>query len=386
VNISNINLLLIACVIAIVSRRTRVPYTVGLVLTGLMLAYFGADASTHLSHELIFHMLLPPLIFEAAFQLKWRDLKSIMVPTLLLATVGVIVAAASTAGIIYALSGLSLAAALTIGIVLSATDPVSVLALLKEAKLPPRIHKLLESESLLNDGTASILFALLPLVLAGTLSPVGIATTSLVAIAGGLGVGALVGIAVLLIAGRTQEQVVEIAMTVVAAYASFYIAESVHASGILSTLSAGMVLANLDRNGALTHKGLESAHSFWEFACFVANSFIFILIGIDLELFELPGTLWITVITIVAMLIGRALCVYLGGAVLSKTEHRVPSRVQHLLVWGGLRGALSIALALSLPTSMAERGIIITVVFHAVVFSIIVQGLTVGPLIARVKR
>ena len=385
-NISNINLLLIACVVAIISRRTKVPYTVGLVLTGLLLAYLGADASTHLSHELIFHLLLPPLIFEAAFQLKWKELKSVMVPTLLLATVGVAFAAAATAGIIYSVSGLSLTAALTIGIVLSATDPVSVLALLKEAKLPPRIHKLLESESLFNDGTASILFALLPPILAGTLSPAGIATTSLIAIAGGIVVGALVGIAVLIIAGRTTEHVVEIAMTIVAAYASFYIAESFHASGILSTLSAGMVLANLDRNGALSEKGLETAHSFWEFACFVANSFIFILIGIDLDLFNLPGTVWITMITIIAMLIGRALCVYLGGVALSTTRHRVPLLVQHLLVWGGLRGALSIALALSLPTSIAERGIIITVVFHAVVFSIIVQGLTVAPLISRVKK
>jgi len=385
-DMSNINLLLISCGIAIISRRTRIPYTIGLVLTGLVLAYGGVNARTHLSHELIFHMLLPPLIFEAAFHLKWRELRPILAPTLILATIGVVIAAAASAAIVYAATGVSLSAALLIGVVLSATDPVSVLALLKEAKLPARVHKLLESESLFNDGTASILFALLPLVLAGTTSPMGIVATSATSILGGILVGALAGFGVLVIAGRTSEHVVEIAMTVVAAFGSFYIAESFHASGILSTLSAGMVLGNLNRHGALTEKGLESAHSFWEFACFVANSFIFILIGIDLDLFETPGTAWLTAVTIVATLVGRALAVYLGCATLRNTKSAVPLIVQHLLVWGGLRGALSIALALSLPSSMPERGVIITVVFHAVVFSILVQGITVSPLIHRVKR
>jgi len=383
--ISNLNLLLVACVIAIISHRTRLPYTVGLVLTGLALAYAGSDASTHLSHELIFETLLPPLIFEAAFHLKWKDLKSILLPVMLLATAGVLLSCAVSAGLLLAFSGLSLGACLIIGAVLSATDPVSVLALLKEAKLPPRIHKLLEAESLFNDGTASILFTIIPLVIAGHSTPLGIATLSLTSVVGGIMIGGVVGLAVMAIAGRTNDHLVEISMTVVAAFASFSIAESFHASGILSTLTAGMVLGNLDRFGSLTEKGLESSHSFWEFACFVANSLIFILIGIDLNLWEVPGARWVIACTIVTMLVGRAFAVYGWCLPLRNPKHALYLPVQNLLFWGGLRGALSIALVLGLPMDFPERNMIITAVFHAVVFSIVVQGMTVSPIIRRVK-
>ncbi len=384
--ISKLALLLISCVVAIIARRTRLPYTVGLVVVGFVLASKGIATDTHLSYNLIFDLLLPPLIFEAAFHLKWRELKPILRPVTILATAGVIVSSGIAAGLLFLTSGLSLAACLIIGIVLSATDPVSVLALLKEAKLPPRIHKLLESESLFNDGTASILFAITPLVLAGATSVTGVVTISVVEVVGGIGIGALVGIAAMLIAGRTNDHLVEIAMTVIAAFSSFFIAQHFHTSGILSTLTAGMVIGNLDRFGAITEKGLHEAHSFWEFACFVANSFIFILIGLDLNLWEVSSAAWATTCTIASMLIARAIAVYGWCLPLRRTTDAVPGIVQHLLFWGGLRGALSIALVLGLPSDFPDRAIVIAAVFNAVVFSIIVQGLTVSPLIHRVKR
>jgi CPA1 family monovalent cation:H+ antiporter len=147
-----------------------------------------------------------------------------------------------------------------------------------------------------------------------------------------------------------------------------------------------MVIGNLDRFGAITEKGLHEAHSFWEFACFVANSFIFILIGLDMNLWEISGAAWVTICTIGSMLIARAFAVYGWCLPLRGTKDAVPGIVQHLLFWGGLRGALSIALVLALPTDFPDRSIVIAVVFNAVVFSIIVQGLTVSPLIERVKK
>lgn len=384
--ISKLALLLISCVVGIISRRTNLPYTVGLVVVGFFLAYQGITTDTHLSYDLIFDMLLPPLIFEAAFHLKWRELKPILRPVTILATAGVLVSSAIATGLMLLTTTLSLPACLIIGIVLSATDPVSVLALLKEAKLPSRIHKLLEAESLFNDGTASILFAITPLVLAGTTSLVGVATLSITEVVGGMGIGALVGFAAMFIAGRTNDHLIEIAMTVIAAFSSFFIAQHLHTSGILSTLTAGMVIGNLDRFGAITEKGLNEAHSFWEFACFVANSFIFILIGLDLNLWEVSGAGWITACTIGSMLIARACAVYGWCLPLRRTKDAVPGIVQHLLFWGGLRGALSIALVLSLPMNFPDRAIIIAAVFNAVVFSIIIQGMTVSPLISRVKK
>ncbi|MEN9847238.1 MAG: hypothetical protein RIS36_2385 [Pseudomonadota bacterium] len=383
--LSKLALLLVSCVVAIMARRTNLPYTVGLVVVGFLLAHEGITTDTHLSYDLIFDMLLPPLIFEAAFHLTWRDLKPILRPVSILATAGVLVSTGIAAGLLVLTSGLSVPACLIIGIVLSATDPVSVLALLKEAKLPPRIHKLLEAESLFNDGTASVLFAITPLVLAGATSMTAIATISVAEVLGGIGIGAIVGFAAMLVAGRTHDHLVEIAMTVIAAFSSFFIAQHFHTSGILSTLTAGMVIGNLDRLGAITEKGLHEAHSFWEFACFVANSFIFILLGLDLNLWEVSTAAWATMCTIGSMLIARAFAVYGWCAPLRRTKDAVPGIVQHLLFWGGLRGALSIALVLGLPSDFPDRAIVIAAVFNAVVFSIIVQGLTVSPLIKRVK-
>jgi CPA1 family monovalent cation:H+ antiporter len=384
--ISKLTLLLISCVVGIISRRTNLPYTVGLVLVGYFLAYSGVSTETHLSYDLIFDLLLPPLIFEAAFHLKWRELKPILRPVTLLATAGVLLSSAVASGLLLFTSNLPLPACLIIGIVLSATDPVSVLALLKEAKLPPRIHKLLEAESLFNDGTASVLFVIAPLVLAGATSLTGVIAISITEILGGMIIGALIGFAAMFIAGRTQDHLIEIAMTVIAAFSSFFIAQNLHTSGILSTLTAGMIIGNLDRFGAITEKGLHEAHSFWEFACFVANSYIFILIGLDLNLWEISTAGWATICTIGSMLIARAVAVYGWCLPLRRTKDAVPSIVQHLLFWGGLRGALSIALVLSLPADFPERAIVIAAVFNAVVFSIVVQGMTVAPLIRRVKR
>lgn len=384
-NLSNLTLLVVACMVAIVCGRTKIPYTVGLVFVGIALAYGGAVPETHLSHTLVFDLLLPPLIFEAAFHLKWKELKPSLVAVGLLATAGVVVSAAIAAGVLVYCTELSTVACLVIGIVLSATDPVSVLALLKEAKLSARIHKLLEAESLFNDGTATILFVIAPLVLAGSTSALGVVTLSCGEIFGGLLVGAVVGFVAMAVAGRTEDHLVEIAVSVVTAFGSFLLAHKLHASGILSTLAAGMVLGNLDRFGALTEKGRESAHTFWEFACFVANSFIFILIGLEFQVWSTPGTLALSLIVVVSMLLGRAVSVYGWCLPLRRTRSAVAPAVQHLLFWGGLRGALSIALVLGLPDDFPERTVIITAVFHAVVFSIVVQGLTVSPLIRRVK-
>jgi CPA1 family monovalent cation:H+ antiporter len=384
-NIPDLTLLLVACVVAIVCGRTKIPYTVGLVFVGIALAYCGAVPATRLSHSLVFDLLLPPLIFEAAFHLKWKELKPSVLPVGLLATAGVVVSAMVAAGVLVLFTELPTIACLTIGIVMSATDPVSVLALLKEAKLSARVHKLLEAESLFNDGTATILFLIAPLVLAGTTSAFGVVTFSCWEIFGGLAVGAFVGFVAMAIGGRTEDHLVEIAITVIAAFGSFFLAQRLHASGILSTLAAGMVIGNLDRFGAITEKGRDAAHTFWEFACFVANSFIFILIGLELRVWSTSGAFMLSSLVVVSMLLGRAVAVYGWCFPLRRTRSAVEPVVQHLLFWGGLRGALSIALVLGLPDEFPERDLVITAVFHGVVFSIVVQGLTVSPLIKRVK-
>lgn len=376
-------LLCIACVVAIVSRRIKLPYTIGLVLGGLLLAALGIEMPMHLSRDLIFSALLPPLIFEAAFHLKWRDLRPELPAAITLATIGVVLAAVTSSVILVFGAGQSWQTALIIGVILSATDPVSVLALLKQSKLPARIHRLIEAESILNDGTAAVLFSLIPLVVMGTATTGQFAVAFLTAVTLGVLIGGAVGALLLFLGGRTDDHLVEIAVTTVAAYASFILAEEVHASGVLSTLTAGMIIGSLGQRGSITQKGQEAAESFWEFAGFVANSIIFLLIGSDLATWRSHGMASLIFWTIVASFAGRAIAVYLGCVPLRSTTSAVPRTVQHLLFWGGLRGALGLALALGLPQDTPSRDEIISAIFAAVAFSIVIQGLTAGVFIKK---
>lgn len=376
-------LLCIACVVAIVSRRIKLPYTIGLVVAGLLLAVLGIEMPMHLSRDLIFSALLPPLIFEAAFHLKWRDLKPELPAAITLATFGVVLAAVASSVILVFGAGQSWQTALIIGVILSATDPVSVLALLKQSNLPSRIHRLIEAESILNDGTAAVLFSLIPLVVMGTATTGQFAVAFLTAVTLGVLIGGAVGALLLFLVGRTDDHLVEIAVTTVAAYASFILAEQVHASGVLSTLTAGMIIGSLGQRGPITAKGQEAAESFWEFAGFVANSIIFLLIGSDLATWRSHGMASLIFWTIVASFAGRAIAVYLGCFPLRSTKSAVPQGVQHLLFWGGLRGALGLALALGLPQDTPNRDEIISAIFAAVAFSIVIQGLTAGVFIKK---
>ena len=233
-------------IVAIVARRLHLPYTVGLVLSGLALAFSRFDVGLHLTHEVVFDLILPPLLFEAALNLHARDLRRDWPPIVALAFVGVVLGAAVVAGGLYLL-GWPLKPALAFGALISATDPIAVIALLRERGMTGRLAILIESESLANDGAAAVLFALATMGgLSGDLPGVGETVTSFFWIAGGgVLIGAAIAGAALLLVWRTEEYLVETAITAVAAYGSFLVAERFGASGVLATVTAGLVLGNL---------------------------------------------------------------------------------------------------------------------------------------------
>ena len=380
-------LLGLAMAVAIVARRLRLPYTVGLVLTGLALALARVDVGLELTHEIVFDLILPPLLFEAALNLHWRELKRDLPPMILLAILGVVLGGAVvSAGLVYGLSW-PLQPALAFGALISATDPIAVIALLRETGAKGRMALLIESESLLNDGVAAVLFSLA--TLGGGLPSAGVALGGLGWIAGGgVAVGALAAGAALLIAGRTEEHTVETAITAVAAYGAFLAAERMGASGVLATVTAGLLLGNLgvlaEQHSAfsLSAQGREFVLAFWEFSAFLANSLVFLLIGLALAHVGL-GLDWRPAAIIALALIGRAAAVYLVSALFAFSRWRLPLAEQHFLVWGGLRGALALALALTLPRDATYRGEILVGAFAVVAFSVILQGLTAGPLLKR---
>ena len=374
--------LLIAGIVAMLTRRLRVPYSVGLVLTGIILSLFPFFANVPLSKELIFNVFLPPLVFEAALQIRWKELRRELPVILMLATVGVCLSWGVTALGMRYLAGWEWISALFFGALIAATDPVSVIATFKEAKIQGRLRLLVEAESLFNDGTAAVAFGIMVIAATGgTLSVSGAAKTLVVSVAGGILCGGLTAGVLLLLAGQTEDRLVEITLTTLAAYGSFFLAEGFHSSGVLACLTAGLVVGNIGPLGAISPRGREAVTAFWEYLGFVANSLIFMDIGIYLSRQDFVGSLVPAMSAILLVTVGRALTVYPCCAVFSRSVLHVRGRHQHVLFWGGLRGGLALALALGLPPDVPHRETIISVSFVVVSFSIFVQGLTMTPLL-----
>ena len=378
-------LLLVACVIAMLSRRLGLPYIVGLVVAGFLFALLPNSPELPLSRGLIFNVLLPPLVFEAALQLDWKRFRGELPLTLTLAFAGVGIAALTVAAGMHAIAGWSWIGAALFGVLIAATDPVSVIATFREIGCEPRVSMVVESESLLNDGVAAVGFTLLLAIAAG--APAGAASVVpafLWTLAGGVLIGLAASGAILLIVGRTDDPLVEITLTTIAAYGSFLIAEHFHASGIIAALAAGLLTGNVGRSRVISAEGRERVRYAWEYFAFLANSIVFILIGINTAnqpLRDLGSVA--AAAAIVLVLAGRALSIYPLAALFSGSRWRLPAAYQHILFWGGLRGALALALALAVPTSIPERSAIIDTAFVVVAFSILVQGLTMPWLIRR---
>jgi len=376
--------LLIAGAVAMLTRRLRVPYSVGLVLTGIILSFFPFFAGVPFTKELIFNVFLPPLVFEAALQIHWKELRRELPVILMLATVGVCLSLGVTALGMRYLAGWEWISALLFGALIAATDPVSVIATFKEAKVQGRLRLLVEAESLFNDGTAAVAFGVIVAAATGsTLGGSGVAKTLVVSMAGGILCGGLMAGVLLLLAGRTEDHLVEIALTTFAAYGSFILAERFHFSGVLASLTAGLVVGNIGPLGAISPRGREAVAAYWEWLGFIANSLIFMDIGIHLSWQHFAGALVPAAIAILLVTLGRALAVYPCCALFQKSALHVQGQHQHVLFWGGLRGALALALALGLPPDVPHRDTIISVCFVVVSFSIFVQGLTMTPLLRR---
>lgn len=378
--------LLTASLVAIVSRRLKLPYSVGLVIAGLTLALFPMAIELPLTRDLIFNIFLPPLIFEAALQLEWRAFRRELPLTAGLAFPGVVIAAIVVAGGMHLLIGWGWIGAALFGVLIAATDPVSVIASFREMGVERRLSMLVEAESLLNDGAAAVGFALLVVIAAGkAVTPVALVGSLLWTVAGGVAVGLVVTGGLLFLAGRTEDHLVEITLTTIAAYGSFLLAEHFHMSGVLASLSAGLLVGNFGMTRSITESSRSHVFAFWEYAAFLANSVVFILIGSHEAHQHLTVVAGAAAVAIVLVLTGRALAVYPICALFERSRLRIDSRYQHVLVWGGLRGALALALALALPETIPERGQIMVVSFAVVAFSIFVQALTMPHLVRRLR-
>jgi CPA1 family monovalent cation:H+ antiporter len=385
-------MLAIASLVGIFTRRLRMPYTVGLVLVGLalsLLPQLGVEVDPEplqlledfvLTPELILGLLVPPLIFEAAFHLKFGALRRNLAPILSFAIPGVILTTFLVGGVVAWGTGIDFTAAILFGSLVAATDPVAVIALFRSIGVPKRLQVILEGESLLNDGTAIVLFTLASeVVVTGEFSlPTSIIEFIRVA-GGGIAVGLGLGFLISLVFRRIDDALIETTLTLVTAYGAYLIAESVHVSGVLGVVAAGLITGNISPQ-RMSPSSRILVFNFWEIAAFLANSIIFLVIGLQIDLNDVILNWQAMVVAILAVLAARAVVIF--G--LSWTGKDIPRNWNPVLYWGGLRGAISLALALSLPSALgAARGQLESMAFGVVLFTLLVQGTTMGPLVRR---
>jgi monovalent cation:H+ antiporter, CPA1 family len=415
-------LMVIAAGVAVGVKRIKIPYTIALVLVGLLLSIFNIFPKGQLNEELMMFILLPPLLFEAAWNLKLHQLNLFRGVIGLLAGAGLLVSVGMIGLILHLTLGLPFITTFLFGAMISATDPVSVIAIFKELRIDSKLYTLVEGESLYNDGTAVVVFKILLAIalisLAGEPTlPLGELVAQglfqfLAVVLGGMAIGGVIGLLSAWVTQKFDDAMLELTFSVLVAYGAFLVADfivvpgfipNIHLSGVLATVTAGLTLGSFSQTlGSQTSGTTKSSTgigktmaastrwvitTFWEFAAFVVNSLIFLLIGLEIKISFLISQWEPIAWAIVAVLVARALAVYglvpLSNRLFHRQNKGIPFSWQHILVWGGLRGALSMVLVLSLPNELPHRSVLIAMVFGVVLFSLLAQGLTIKPLLKK---
>jgi CPA1 family monovalent cation:H+ antiporter len=391
-----VGLLVISAIVDAIARRLKIPFTVALVVAGAVLgtwaerwSFLAPIGSLEVTPDAVFFVFLPTLIFQSAFHLDARALRANLAPTLALAVPGLLVSTGLIGAIMKAVGGgvglpLTWPEALLLGSILSATDPVAVISLFSQLGAPKRLTVLVEGESLFNDATAIVLSRIiLGVIAAGTFSSAAILDGAVEFGAVFFG-GLLVGAALALLAGFIIGQVrndafIEITVTTVLAYLSFYVAEhSLHLSGVMAVVAAGVLIGGWGKT-KISPAIAKYLEHFWDYVAGVANALIFLLVGLTVHVNELVDALPILVWVIAAMLVSRALVIFtlvpLSGRI--SGTRPISRSYQAVMYWGGLRGGIALAIALALPETLPDKDLFVTIATGAVLFTLIVQGLTI---------
>lgn len=384
-------LLLVALGTLVVTRRVRVPYTLGLVIAGLVISVFNLLPGLRLTPSIVLDVFLPALLFEGAWSLDLRQLRAVWQPVALLVVPALLLTVGVCAVVLHFAAGLAWGSALLLAAILAPTDPVAVLGLFRELGVGERLGTTIEAESLFNDGVASVLYlVVLDLVLA---AQDGHAIT-----AGAVGYGVVTGVLRLAVAGTllgavagagigwalrwVDDPLSETTVTLVAAYGVYLLADSLRVSGILAVVVMGLLLGYVGRRATMSQRTRDAVDGFWTQIAFLANAVLFLLIGAQINLGQFvsgpnaPTLLAAAGWAIVAVLGGRAVAVYM----LSPLAHllRLPGSRSWppILLWAGLRGALSLAFVLALPLSLRDRDLLVAATYGVVLFTLLVQGMT----------
>jgi len=378
-------LLLVATGVALLSRRFRVPYVTGLVLAGLVFTeilprQFGLDPA------LVLNLFLPILIFEAGINTDISRLRSTFKAIALLAGPGAIISAGIIAILLKFGLGLAWIPALLAGVILANTDTVSVLAVFKDIPVPSRLSTIVEGETLFNDAVALVLFNLiLNAYSTGSFTFLGGLQELVFVSVGGTVVGLILGYLSVGLFKRLDDPLSSILLTVAIALGTFQAGQFLNVSGAVAVVVAGLIFGNIGLSRNISASSRITLLSFWEYAGFGVNTFIFLLIGVEINLTIFLQTLPGVVLAVLAFQVGRLLTVYPLLAIVKWFDRPVPLRWQHVLFFGNIKGSLSMALPLSLPIALAERDQLIALVFGAVLLSLVVQATSLPWIVKRLK-
>jgi CPA1 family monovalent cation:H+ antiporter len=377
-------LILIATIVSMITRKMRIPYAIALVLVGLLVGAPHLVTGVHLEPELLFTVLLPPLLFQSALELDLGHLKREWLTVGVYSVLGTLISTVIVgAGISWGFQ-IPLTTGLLFGALISPTDPISVVALFKQMGVGKRLSVIVEGESLFNDGIAVVLFGIvLEFASGGAISSAQAIEKLLQVVIGGAAVGIGIGGIASRITREFDDHLLELMLTALVAYGSYLMAESVHVSGVIAVVSSGLVVGSYGMQTGMSATTKLAVISFWEFAAFVVNSIVFLTLGIEVTVVNLLDHLLPVLGVFVLVLAARAVSIYLLSACMSLFHEAPSAGWQHVLVWGGLRGALSMALALGLNPALEGRDLLIVLTFGVVLISLLLQGLSMSYLLRK---
>ena len=372
-------MLFAAAILGALAGRARLPYAVALVLGGIVAEESHIISLPQLDPSVLLFVFLPPLLFDAAFRLDDRELRAVSRPVLILAVPGTVATAAIVAAFVHLMLGRSFPVALLFGSIVAATDPVAVVAIFRGLGAPLRLGVIAEGESLINDGVAITLYTVsLALVSAGSPDALGAIEIFLRQVVGGVVIGAALGIAFSRLTAVIDDHLIEMTLSTALAYGSYLVAQQVETSGALACVAAGLIHGSYGRRVGMSESSRRLLDDLWEYFGFLANALVFLLVGFTANLASLLGAATPVSVSVLAVLVSRAVVVFAPPLIVTRRLLVTTRAERVVLFWGGLRGALTITLALALPQNLADRQMLIAMAFAVVLFTLIVQGTTLS--------
>ena len=382
-------LLSVAALAALVVARLRIPYSVTLVVLGLVAGALLPRGTIEVTPELVLLVLVPGLVFEAALRLDLEHLRRTFGWIVLLAAPGVVISALIVALVLRAATGLPFELGMVVGAMVAATDPVAVIATFRRLGVPRRLATLVEGESLANDGTALVLFSATVAAIAGGGSVSETAEAVVIAVVTSIGIGLAAGWLASRLMALVEDLAIELTISIAAAYGTYLLADGLGQSGIIATVVAGVVIGTYGRSVGLSPRALEALDVVWELFAFLLTAFAFLLVGLAISVGDLLAGASSIFWGLVGIVAARIVVVYglLGGIaqLIGERAHwpKPPIGWLHVMFWAGLRGAVAVAMALSLPADFPQRALLQQITFGVVLFTMFVQGTTAELVVAR---